>query len=460
MATLALASALCASAAAAQPADRGPARDALPGAARIGWAAPATRLGGAALARGGYAILEGAEGEGGDHHRAEGTLAVSAQPHANVAFALGADGRVDVHPHDALGGDTSALAYPWVLVRAGADVGSGFALGGDLRWEVHGGAAPSFDPLASRLTLRALATWRPTPALTLGLAGGARLDGTRRSLDAIPHRTGDRVSLDVTDGNALVLGVAGAWAHRELELFGELTWEPVAGTGAAPIERAPLRLTTGGRVAFASGWSAELAVEIGLAARGPVLLDQLVEVEPRAALLVSIAYRLDLGPAAAEERAITGRVRAPDGSPVPDATIAVLGETGPIATARASESGQFTLALGRGDEPRRLEVSAPFYERAVHVLDGDAPIVLELIPVPVILRGVVRDFEGQPVLAQVHIDEVDVVATRADGSFEAPIALGTHAIEVRAEGFAPQRRTLSVEERGVFIVHVDLQRTR
>src|SRR5690606_24012063 len=144
--------------------DRGPARDALPGAARVGWATPASRLGGAVLARGGYAILEGAEGEGGDHHRAAGALAISAQPHENVALALGAEGRLDVHPRDALGEDTSALAFPWLLLRAGADLGGGAALGGDLRWDVHGGAAPSFEPLASRLTLRALATWRPAPA--------------------------------------------------------------------------------------------------------------------------------------------------------------------------------------------------------------------------------------------------------------------------------------------------------
>jgi hypothetical protein len=463
-ATLTVACALCASVAVAQPADRGPARDALPGASRVGWAPPATRLGGAALARGGYGILEGAEGEGGDHQRVEGSIAVSAQPHANVALALGADGRVDVHPRDALGEDTSALAFPWLLVRAGADIGGGVALGGDLRWDVHGGAAPSFEPLASRLTLRALATWRPTSAVTLGLAAGARFDGTGSSLDEArtPHRTGDRVSLDVNHGNALLLGAAGAWAYRDLEIFGELTWEPLGGSGAPPVERAPLRLATGARALFAPGWSAELTVEIGLAARAPVALDQLVEVEPRSAVLATLAYRLDLGPAAAPpgRRTIEGRVHGPDGSPVEAATVVVIGADGrAIAETRSTPSGQFTLTLAASERPRGLAVSAPRFRRAVRALEAETvSIAIELVPAGALLRGSVRDFAGQPVRAAVQLDGASAGTTAADGSFEASIELGAHVLEITADGFVAQRRELTIREGGVFILHVDLRR--
>jgi hypothetical protein len=454
--------ALLASVAAAQPADRGPARDGLPGAARVGWASPAAHPGGAALARGGYGFIEGAEGEGGDHHRAEGSIAAAAQPHANVALALGVDGRVDVHPADALGEDVSALAFPWLLVRGGADVGGGVALGGDLRWDVHGGAAPSFDPLASRLTLRALATWRPMPALTLGLAGGVRFDGTPSSLapSTTPHRTGDRVSLDVNHGNAMVLGLAGAWASEHVELFGELTWEPLGGHGAPPIERAPLRVTMGARAPLPHGLFAELAIDLGLASRAPVVLDQLVEVEPRAALLATLAYRLDLAPAP-ERRSIEGRVHAPDGTPVGAATIVVMGADGrAIAEARSSQSGRFTLTLEASERPRGLSVSAPLYERAVRALEPETTsVAIELAPAGTVLRGRVRDFGGVPIVATIRIDGADLGATRDDGAFEAPLELGVHVVEVTAPGFVAQRRELSVDESGVIILNVDLRRT-
>jgi hypothetical protein len=143
------------------------------------------------------------------------------------------------------------------------------------------------------------------------------------------------------------------------------------------------------------------------------------------------------------------------------ATILAIGADGrTIAEARSSSSGRFTLTLDSSERPRGLSVSAPLYERALRALEPETTsVAIELSPAGTVLRGLVRDFAGVPVVASVHLDGADLGATREDGSFEAPLELGVHVVEVTAPGFETQRRELSVGESGVIILNVDLRRT-
>jgi hypothetical protein len=396
----------------AQATDVAPARDALPGAARVGFAGAAAPMRLTGQLRGGYGFVEGAEGEGGAHHRLLGSASVAVRPHRRLAVAAGAFGRWDRHPRDAEGVDTSAVGVPWIALRGSAEVNDVLAVGADARLDVHGGGAPAFDPLGSRLTLRLLATARPTPGLTVGAVGGVRFDGTGRTVDeaTMPRRTGDRVSLDVNAGDAAVLGLAVAWTPGPVELFGELTWEPWFGPDAPPLERSAGRFATGARLPLPLGFAAELSAELGFRSREPVQLGQLIEVEPRLTVLAALSYRVALLEPAEEAS------RPPPIAPAPP------------------------------DPPEREPPAEP-EPRA--------------LPVGV-LRGLVRDFAGRPVLgASVRVDEVEA-ATRVDvdGAFELELEPGAHEVEVAAEGYATQRRRVSVEQNGVTILNVDLRRAR
>lgn len=449
-----------------------PAPDALPGARRVAWATTATtNL--TVAAEGGYGFIEGADGENGDHHRASGTFGVGLRPLPWLAFAAGASGYWDVHPND----DVSGVGYPWLVARAGGEIADGVAIGGDVRWDVHGAQAPSFEPLASRLTLRALLTVRPIPGLTLGAAAGLRLDGTGRSVDRTgpPFQSGDLVSLDATDSDAVVIGLAAAYRAESVEVYGEVTWEPLFGDAAPSIGQSPLRIAAGFRARLVGGLAAQIGAEATLQSREPVDFARLVEVEPRISVLAGLSYRFDfgsegtpveeheeetIGPEAGEERA---RIVDPDGAPVAGATVRLLDPEGATAATATSDADGAVSLTPTGPGPFTIEVEAEGYEPhsaplAAADATGARDVALTRVTPMGTLRGLVRDFRGHAVRASIRLADGTSVEADEDGVFDLNVAAGEIEVTVEASGYATQTRTVTVEAGGVVILNVDLRR--
>lgn len=477
----------------AQKPQPGAAPDGMPGTLRVGHVtpSPAERL--SVVGHAGYGFIEGGRPDG-EHHRLFGGLAVSGRPLGWLALAGGLSGRFDVHPNDGLGPHSSGFGRAFFGARAGADLGPMLSLGGDVRVDLNGRQAPDVDLGASNVLLRALVTLTPAVAgyagLSTSLALGAHIYGSGRLLDGgnSDFRPGDRVTLGASHFHRVFAGVAASYLTPlsdavSLETIAEATWEPFFGDGAPGLDLAPLRIAAGARLRPIPELALSLTAEARLLERpGVQATDPVVPVEPRVSLLVGLAYRADFASEPAEpleaETAATpepsaftlfGAVTGPDGVGIAGARV-VASSPEPLAETQSDAAGRFALReLAAG--AWHLEAFAEGYESgAVDVeLHADTtlePLRLEPMVVTGSVRGLVRDFRGRALAAEVQLEaqgapgEGETLRTNARGEFEATVLPGTYSVEVSARGFRPRRRRVTVEENGVVILNLDLQRQR
>jgi len=329
---------------------------------------------------------------------------------------------------------------------------------------------------------------KPTVAGLLGY----RLD---RSAETEPEperlRVGDRVSLGVSEFDALLLGLGVSQRAGSLEVLGEVSADWLLGSDAPGLRRSPVRLTAGVRHPIVQPLSLEVLAEVVPTGRPSVTPDApMAPIEPRFALYLGLRSRPVPAPTAAVAApppVVTPEPPAPppppaapppppapvvcsargsvvdeSGAPIVDAeVVATVG--GQEVTARTDAAGHFELrgeACGAGT----LKVSAVDFDpatRDVEVAEAAGP-ALEILLRPAVpageLRGLVRALDGTPVAARVHVVGTDQEATTAaDGSFSLQVPPGGYTVEVESAGYAPQRRTVRVENRGVTILNADLR---
>jgi hypothetical protein len=491
--TLASTASLAVNPANAEPVRRDAVNDwSLPGLGRVGFPTAATE-GVRATGAAGYGYTEAIDEADGAHHRTAGSLSVGALATTWLGFALRMDGRLDLHDEGPGGSDSSAVGEPSLLVRGGWDFTDALAAGLDIAVRLLGADAPSFEPAATTPEARALFAARPSDALHLGAYGGYRLDRSAEAASA-PERLslGDRVSLGVSDFDAVVLGLGAAQAVGSGELFGEVSYDLLVGSGAPSPAESPLRAAVGFRAflgAFQLGGIAE-AVLTGRAPIGPT--DPLYVVEPRVAARAVLSYVFgaesaepskpadapkpqEVRPAAAPKPATPpplGEVRivvtTPEGGSVTDAV--VLLET---------PSGELTLTFDQGAYrlesppagPAKLIVVADGFEnveRSIVIEPGkaaEATVSLEPALPHGQIRGLVRSFAGRAIRAKIVVSRLDggdakELSTDATGNFTVDVQPGEYRVEIGAPGYQAQKRQIVVKEKGVVILNADLHQGR
>jgi hypothetical protein len=290
---------LAASQATAQPLDDSAPGDtawALPGIARVGVvAAGVPRI--AIAASGGYGYIEGLESQQGLNHRLLGVVAIAAAPLPWLEAGLRLDGRYNAHPDDDLGSDDSLVGDPRLGVRAGSRVAEALHLGAELVLWVPGKDAPSLPVKATTVDARALLAYRPQDSgFTLAALGGWRLDNSAEAgADPRTLRLGDRISLGLSESDALLVGLGASQRFGQVELLGEVSADLLMGSDAPPAGQSPLRATAGARYHLSAAWQLEGLADICLSKRpGLGVDDPLVPIEPRASFLLGLRYRLAL----------------------------------------------------------------------------------------------------------------------------------------------------------------------
>jgi hypothetical protein len=157
-----------------------------------------------------------------------------------------------------------------------------------------------------------------------------------------------------------------------------------------------------------------------------------------------------------------GTVVDEGGRPMPDVEVKLSIDGQPETVTHTSAEGVFDFPDAIAG-PAHLVVTTPGYDE-VTVEFGDQDertreIVLhESVPAGQ-LRGRVLDLQGKPLGATIRVEPGgQQVRAQADGSFDLDLSPGRYTVTFRNEGFSPQKRTITVKNRGVVILNIALTR--
>lgn len=444
-----------------------------------------TRVGLSATA--GYGYTESIGPVPGAHHRLAGSIGAGVVPLAFLAVALRLDGRYDLHPPDQYGDDKTGIGEPRLFLRAGHDLRKNLSLGGEVVVWIPGADAPSLDPSATTVDLKALAAYHPRQDLALlGYVGG-RLDQSERTApDLTRVRSGDRISLNVSDSNAVLLGLGlstRALAHTEL--FGELTLDLLVGPKAPPFMESPFRLSAGARRFFAHHLQGELTTTFSLSRRPDVApTAPLVPIEPRFLVQLGIRWGIPLyepPPApppvvtpppepVVTTTSLTGVLLDPQGVPLPDVRVVLRQGDGPPRETVTDGDGRYRfedVSFGTAT----LEASAPGFAPETWTVEVgpnmEPPPARTLVAKANVgtLRVLARTFRSEPLAAAITVRARDgkrVIEQKTDenGLLELDLPPGRYTVVIAAPGYRPHRRDVQVERFGVAILNVDLRESR
>ncbi|MBK9033924.1 MAG: carboxypeptidase regulatory-like domain-containing protein [Myxococcales bacterium] len=453
--------------------------DGIPALGRVRAIGPGPTLS-AALASG-YGFTGDVLAQDDRHHRASGdvVVAVRALPWLELTGRLA--GRYDLHT----GGvnDDGLIGDPRLGVTVGGALGAGDALALRLGVWLPGADAPSVEPAAATVDASVVYT-RTVGATAITATAGFRYDNSTESVDAATLSASDRLGLGLSDANAALIGLGVNHRAAAWQWFGELSGEVLIGDGAPATLASPLRAGVGVRRALDRSLTLEGLVELGLSQRPDLMAlapDQLVDVEPRVAIAIGLAWRpapprptviapppppppIDEPPPPPPlptTGPLTGRVLDDSGAPLPDTTITIGG-----ATLLTGDDGTFAAPdLGVGAVEIAAERGGYEPAQATVTIVGGVGATVELVLVRIKpnsqIRGLVRDFGGKGLAAKVRIEPIGLdVTSAADGSFAVDVPPGTYTVTVTLPGYRSQKKTAVVVEGGVPILNIELVKGR
>ncbi|HEX9295621.1 MAG TPA: carboxypeptidase regulatory-like domain-containing protein [Polyangiaceae bacterium] len=457
---------------------------ALPGVVRVPVAGPVIRKGPAFAGGAGYAFTESVLGTNDKHNRLFGVLAASFRPNDLVAVGVRLDGRYDWHRNVPEGNGGGLIGEPRLLVRAGTKAHD-LRFGAEAQVVVPGRDAPSIEFKAITPELSLLAAYAPASGpLTFASRLGFRLDRTKEAVPDVDRLSrADRLSLGVSDTNALLLGagVVGRVAPR-WEALGEWTWDLRVPSKGVSAMASPMRVDAGARYTpnERGTLQLQLLLEVSPNARptiGPG--EPLVPVEPRLSVFAAINFRPPLAgavepeprpvveapPPARTAGSVRLRVIDEGGRPVSGAKLR-FGPPGSGIEATTDDQGKFEqrdLPAGKTD----INVTAEGYRErstSVEVKTGTFDLEIQLqrvLPVGQI-RGLVRSFAGAPISkATVRVGPIGKeVVVGEGGRFELDVPPGDYDVIVKAPGYADQQRRVHVEANGVVVLDLDMRTRR
>lgn len=442
-----------------------------------------------------------AEGGGDSLHNNWGRLALSYAPWTFFQIALSLDQRVDLYngPGQTGGLVSGSVGDPWISLRTGWDLGSGFSLAGHLGILFPSGVG-AFSAVGNAIS--------PVIDLSVSFTPERVPIGVHLQLGYHHLRSGELISgvegfssaslllSDITVSKqhlalALAIEYRIRFAAPYVEVVGDIPFDNdgldhiqlLVGFGSrfwlGPHDAVQLTLTM--EVGALSGnpspapirlpdrtenevWSSTPLVNalLGVAVRLPIRRDETVETETDSSDTPAVGGET---PSPGTGR-IAGRVLCGEAPCGRGTTVEVSG-TGGSPFAVDTEQGTFTttelppgtyrvVATTEGFEPASQEVV---------VTDGaTAAINVSLEAVETVatgIRGRVTDFNGEPVQSRVRIPDLDIeIQTDEAGLFEVEAPVGTYQVMIWAQGYQTQTSTQEVTARGMVIMNVELRGRR
>ena len=424
--------------------------------------------------------------EAGDtHHRGAGRLALAYALSSDLALALRIDGRYDKHFLEA-GRDDGWVGDPRLLARYRHTLGPSLSAGVQLGLWAPGSNAPSIELDALSVEAVAAITWSAANLpLQISANAGYRIDRSAASVSEAERLSlADRMSLGVSDYNAVLAAVGVSYEVGPVEALAEWSLDLLHGSGAPSFRSSPMRVALGARHELSNGWSlfgvSEFRVSKVLAVD---VAEDLLPFDPRVSVLAGLQLHFG-GPKAPAQIVIAKDIKDPE--PDPDTIVKVV--SGPIAgrvtsgdaplvgatlllvdakgiehTVISDADGAFVLenlALGQatltvgadGHEDKELSVE-------ISAEGASADIDLQAVLPPGQLRGRVRSFRGQGLSSKLTVEPGSTsIDSDAEGNFELDLPPGDYEVTIEVEGFKAQTRKIRVDENGVTIMNVDMRK--
>ena len=443
----------------------------------------------------GYGVLERLARAPAAEQRVAGGLSVGVTPLPWLGFGLRLDGRLELHANDGMGSHVAGFGDPRLSARAGHALGDAWSVGAELALWLPGRDAPSWDVSATSLDARALVAYRPR-ATSYALLGslGARLDNSARvAPPAAQLRAGDRISLGVSDSNAVLAAVGGIYrVAPQWHVLAELSGDLLIGARAPKLGDTPLRAAGGGRFCWQSPWCAEATAVVSLSSRPGTRPDKpWVPIEPRFLLLLGVSYAHSFEapapaaqplqttipraappavvaqPAKPRTSQVQGEILDERGQPLPDVQVSLAAEGGARFTSITDARGQYRFAevpLG----PAELEAHAVGFATqrwSLGVTADLSPLPARALPVAAnvgVLRGLIRNFQSAPLQATLSIRNArgKLVQTRKsgdDGHVEVELPPGRYSVRIEAPGYRSHTQSVQIKGNGVSVLNADLR---
>lgn len=456
-------------------------------------------------------IMDGAT-EDGAHHRLSAAIMGALQIGDWARLRASYEGAYDKHPtldgQSDWGGMLAAAAGAdlWIsLAPLGLSEGIwGFSL--DVAFP--GGNGVGFSPGSLILDATTRAQWQKGHGF-VGARAGFRFDRSITSLDQ-PELYGvaDRLSLQGSASHGVLAALFGGFrlggvdatmgvsSTALLDGVSPSLWPTQVWVGAAAADD--------GR----DGWYWFATMAASPQAR-PTMSDPIVRVLPRAEVMAGIRYRfggsspiaetapVDNGASADDSttdgeetpqaappapRAAQGRVVDADGAPLEGAFVQILRPRAPSAegatSGEISDAGfeqVYAIDVGpdgsfRFDDlppgPLRMEIASERHETVtIDIEPGEIALpetfALEARTPHGELTGLIRDFNGQgiPAVVVVRPGQQRLVLP-PDGTFKLDLAPGQYTVRISADGFVSQTRRITLEDRSVVVMNVELRAAR
>lgn len=472
------------------PASVGP--GGLPGVNRVLTMEPLSGMG--LFAGAGYGFSGEALGMSDSHHRATGVVSVGLGLTRWLTLAARFDGRYDRHSdigapdvtEDGWVGDPRLVGQFSHALSDSLNVGALAVI-----W-FPGANAPSVVTSAISGDLQLGASYKAMDGrLRLAANLGLRIDNSAASIEnADTLSQADRLSLGLSDSNAVLVGLGAAYRMGRAEILGEFTLDKLIGDMVPTPDTSPARLAAGVQLMLSDTMQARVMLEANMSALPNAELGQpLAPFEPRVSVMTGLYYRWggpkkqpsltdglagdgDGAQTPTKPTSLSGRITSDSGDGLADAKVEIaIGEE--TRSAQTDAEGRFTIDLSDVDfdvseiEEATVVVTAEGYkssERPVDLTTGEAlslDVQVEVALPRGQLRGVVRAYNGKPISGTITVEPIGLTAkSAADGTFELDVPPGQYTVTIKAKGFKGQRRKVDVQDGGVTILHIDMRRGR
>ncbi len=459
-------------------------QSALPGGLVVADAAvlPAGRFGLLGLA--GFGYRDEVLAEGDRLRRGVASLGLSYAPVRSFAFGLSLDGRYDSHSS----GDDGYVGDPRLFLRLALG-NQRLSYGAQLAVWVPGKEAPSFAFDATSVEARALLSAALGPAMA-SLNLGARLDNSASSVDD-PRSLSpqDQVSLGVSDYHAALVGARVSLPLGRGFVSAEAATELYLGDGA-PDATVRALVSAGVRIAPTVSLLGFFQAATAPDARAAMMAQQPVPLVPyETAVTFGLGLETRFGgeapaparrvttietpaqpepPAQPKRAELSGAVLDDAGAPVAGAKVELVRDGKVVATSATDAKGKYQLPdLAPGAATLRVAMPGKEpHETPVELVAGaNAAPKVQLDPElpPGELRGNVRTRAGGKPIAGAAVSVAPggyTSTTGADGSFAFEVPPGKYTITTTADGYLPQQIEAVVDQDGVTVKFINLDKPK